>query len=57
MRRADKAGSQFVVVLGGNELQSKTAVLKNMRGGASKEVSLDVDHILGALGGVTSPTA
>ncbi|MBI5495794.1 MAG: histidine--tRNA ligase [Deltaproteobacteria bacterium] len=45
MRRADKAGSTWVLVLGGLEMQAGKATLKNLRGGASKDVALEIDHI------------
>ncbi|WP_373047915.1 histidine--tRNA ligase [Vulgatibacter sp.] len=39
--RADKRGARFAVVIGGNELASRRAKLKDMRGGEETEVALD----------------
>ena len=47
MKYADKSGARFVVVIGDNELESGTAVLKNMDTGEERSVALD--DIAGAL--------
>ncbi len=41
MKYADKIGAAFHLVLGDNELQTNTAVLKNMASGETEQVSLD----------------
>jgi histidyl-tRNA synthetase len=40
MKRADALGARFALVLGGNELQSGTAKLKELKTGAQHDVSL-----------------
>ena len=40
LKRADALGARFALVLGGNELQSGTAKLKELKTGAQHEVSL-----------------
>ena len=40
MKYADKSGARFVVVIGDNELESGTAVLKNMDTGEERSVAL-----------------
>lgn len=40
MRRADKIGSQFVMVVGEKEIASKRALIKNLVTGASSEIAL-----------------
>ena len=47
MKYADKSGARFVVVIGDNELESGTAVLKNMDTGEERSVALG--DIAGAL--------
>ena len=47
MKYADKSGAKFVVVIGDNELESGTAVLKNMDTGEERSVALG--DIAGAL--------
>lgn len=47
MKYADKSGARFVVVIGDNELESGTAVLKNMDTGEERSVALG--NIAGAL--------
>ena len=47
MKYADKSGARFVVVIGDNELESGTAVLKNMDTGEERSAALD--DIAGAL--------
>ncbi|GAW67154.1 histidyl-tRNA synthetase [Geoanaerobacter pelophilus] len=49
MRRADKCNSRFTLIIGGDELSSGTAPLKNMDGGTQSEVQLSADAILSAL--------
>ncbi|MEW5853677.1 MAG: histidine--tRNA ligase [Myxococcota bacterium] len=49
MRRADRVGSRWAVVLGGRELESKSITLKNLRGGASKDLGLDPEQIRNAV--------
>lgn len=41
MKYANKIGATFAVVLGDNEIESNKAVLKNMKTGEQKDVSLD----------------
>ena len=43
MKYADKIGAAFTMVLGGDELESGRAVLKNMKTGEKKTVRLDDD--------------
>ncbi|HLX11271.1 MAG TPA: ATP phosphoribosyltransferase regulatory subunit, partial [Bacteroidota bacterium] len=40
MREADRQGSQFVAVIGANELQKGVCEFKNMKTGASKSISI-----------------
>ena len=46
MRRADKFKSRFTLIIGGDELASRTAPLKDMDGGTQAEVALDAAEIL-----------
>ena len=41
MRRANKLGAKKVLILGGNELESGSAQLKDMTNSQQKEISLD----------------
>jgi histidyl-tRNA synthetase len=41
MKHADKLGATFVVVIGSEEVETNKAVLKNLRSGEEKDVSLD----------------
>lgn len=41
MKYADKMGFSYIVVMGDNEIESGKAVLKNMKTGEQKDVSLD----------------
>ncbi|MGI6777478.1 MAG: histidine--tRNA ligase [Acetivibrionales bacterium] len=41
MKYADKLGAAYVVVLGDEEIESNKAVLKNMKSGEQKDISLD----------------
>lgn len=41
MKYADKKGFSYIVVIGDNEIETGKAVLKNMRTGEQKDVSLD----------------
>ena len=41
MKYANKIGAAFVLVLGDNEIESKTAKLKNMETGSETEIKLD----------------
>lgn len=43
MRRADKLGSRFVLILGEEELQKEVAPLRDMAGGEQREISLAGD--------------
>ena len=47
MKYADKCGARFVAVIGDDEIASGRAVLKDMRGGATRECALD--GIFGAI--------
>jgi histidyl-tRNA synthetase len=47
MRRADKLGACFSVVIGENEVASHKAIFKRMADGSQHEIELDVDSILG----------
>ncbi|MDO4458726.1 MAG: His/Gly/Thr/Pro-type tRNA ligase C-terminal domain-containing protein, partial [Clostridia bacterium] len=40
MKYANKIGADFTIVLGDTELEENKAVLKNMKGGENKEISL-----------------
>ena len=40
MKYADKLGARFSVVLGDNEVETKTAKLKNMVSGETQEIAL-----------------
>jgi histidyl-tRNA synthetase len=44
MRRADKMGSQRVLIIGGDELKSGQAVLKNMSNGEQAQIALTSLH-------------
>ena len=46
MTRADKFKSRFTLIIGGDELASRTAPLKDMDGGTQAEVALDAAEIL-----------
>ena len=50
MRRADRIGARFVLVLGEDEVASGKAKLKNMRGTEPVEVELTASSLVGALG-------
>ncbi len=41
MKYADKLGAKFNVVIGDNEVEAKTAKLKNMQTGEETEINLD----------------
>ena len=41
MKYADKIGALYTVVLGENELETGRVALKDMKTGASEEISLD----------------
>ncbi|MBI3398434.1 MAG: histidine--tRNA ligase [Deltaproteobacteria bacterium] len=41
MKRADKLGAKFVLILGDNELASNSVAIKNMESGEQEKVSLD----------------
>ena len=41
MKYADKIGAKYTVVLGGNELETGRAALKEMKTGESQEIHLD----------------
>lgn len=45
MRRADKIGAKFVIVLGGKEISSKRVSIKNLETGNSVEIALDAQVI------------
>jgi len=49
MRRADKLGARFSVVLGENEVQTGRAAFKRMEDGVSVETPLEVDDIVSLL--------
>jgi histidyl-tRNA synthetase len=49
MRRADRIGVCYVLVLGENEVSSGKAKLKNMRGDEQIEVELTVSGLVSAL--------
>ncbi|GFO64686.1 histidine--tRNA ligase [Geomonas paludis] len=51
MRRADKFNSRFTLIIGGDEIASGTAPLKNMDGGTQDEVALDAASIQSAMTG------
>lgn len=42
MKYADKLGAKFIVVIGDNEVDSKTATLKNMSSGEESPINLDM---------------
>ena len=41
MKRADKLGAKFVLILGENELASSNIIIKNMENGEQEQVALD----------------
>ena len=41
MKRADKSGARFAMVLGPDELSTRTAELKPLRGGEPRRVAFD----------------
>ena len=41
MKAADKSGARYVVVLGDNEIATKSVELKNMNSGVSTSVTID----------------
>ena len=41
MKYADKIGATYTIVIGDNEIESNKTVLKNMKTGEQKDVSLD----------------
>ena len=43
---ADKIGAMYVITIGDDEVETKTAKIKNMRTGEEKEVSLDPTSII-----------
>ena len=43
---ADKIGAMYVITIGDDEVETKTAKIKNMRTGEEKEVSLDPASII-----------
>lgn len=45
MKYADKIGAKYSIVLGDNELESKTADIKNMKTGAKSKISLGDDFV------------
>lgn len=45
MKYADKIGADFVIVLGDNEVESKSAKLKNMKTGEQTDISLNEDFV------------
>ncbi len=49
LRRADKVGARFTLVLGDSELDSGKAALKRMADGETREIALDADAIAAAL--------
>ena len=49
MRRADKLGARFSLVLGESELASRRGMLKAMAAGTQEEISLAVEILAGAL--------
>ena len=51
MRRADKAGARYVMVIGESELEKSSASLKKMETGECTDVSLDADVIAARLCG------
>lgn len=44
MKNANKIGAKFVIVIGDNEVESNSVVIKNMATGESVETSLDLAH-------------
>lgn len=50
MKYADKKGSRFTLILGDSELERGSAVMKNMKTGEQREVSLsDPSEILSVI--------
>jgi histidyl-tRNA synthetase len=45
MKYADKLGARFSMVLGSNELEAGTAVLKNMQSGEKSEVKINAEQV------------
>jgi histidyl-tRNA synthetase len=57
MRRADKLGANFVLIVGDDELSRGTAILRDMRTQQQSETSLDPAALLRAVGCSDSPQA
>ncbi len=53
MKRADKLGVRYVLIIGENELESGTAQLRDMKGGEQQNVSLE--DLPGELGKIIKP--
>ena len=49
MRRADKLGARYSVVIGESEVASGRAVVKRMADGEQVEVALEVEEVYSAL--------
>ena len=45
MKYADKIGARFLLVIGENEIKSKSAKIKNMKTGEEKEINLTCEDI------------
>ena len=45
MKYADKIGAKFTIVLGDNELETKTAMMKNMKTGEKSKIDLNKDFV------------
>ena len=45
MKYADKIGAKFTIVLGDNELETKTAMIKNMKTGEKSKIDLNKDFV------------
>lgn len=45
MKYANKLGARYSIVIGGDEVNAKNAVLKNMQDGSESEISLSADDI------------
>ncbi len=49
MRKADRTGARYVIVIGEDELKTGTIELKDMRSGGKNKISLDAEAIIGEI--------
>ena len=53
MKYSDKIGAKHTIIIGQDELESNTALVKNMTSGAGITVKLDANDIISTLGPVS----